>query len=121
MSDEMKGKVTLITGGSSGIGRAAAFAFATEGARVVIASRTEETGVLAADEIGRAGGNAKWARTDVTREEEVKALVAGIVGEYGRLDYAFNNAGSGGKGGWTAEILEEDWDKTVKTPPDIGS
>lgn len=113
MSNEMKGKVALVTGGSSGIGRAAAFAFADEGAQVVIASRTEATGEQTADEIRKAGGNAKWIRTDVTLEEQVKALIAGTVDEFGRLDYAFNNAGSGGKGGWTAEILEEDWDKTI--------
>ncbi|OPL18633.1 MAG: hypothetical protein AVO35_04685 [Candidatus Aegiribacteria sp. MLS_C] len=113
MSDEMKGKVALITGGSSGIGKAAAFAFANEGAQVVIASRSEDTGEKAASDIRQSGGNAKWIRADVTQEDQVKTLVTLILEEYGRLDYAFNNAGSGGKGGWTTEIEEEDWDKTI--------
>lgn len=109
----MVGKVALVTGGSSGIGKATALAFANEGARVVITSRTEETGEQVARTIREAGGEAKWIKTDVTQDAQVESLVKETLGTYGRLDYAFNNAGSGGKGGWIAEVLEEDWDKTI--------
>jgi NAD(P)-dependent dehydrogenase (short-subunit alcohol dehydrogenase family) len=113
MTQPMAGKVALVTGGSSGIGRATAVAFAREGATVVIASRTQETGEQAAAAIREAGGEATWIQADVTRAEQVEALVQQIVDTYGRLDYAFNNAGSGGMGGWTAEMNEEDWDATL--------
>ncbi len=113
MSAEMTGKVALVTGGSSGIGKAAALAFASEGAHVVIANRTERTGEQTAGEIRDVGGKAIWIGTDVTQASQVQSLVKTTVEEYGRLDYAFNNAGSGGKGGWTAEIREEDWDRTI--------
>jgi NAD(P)-dependent dehydrogenase (short-subunit alcohol dehydrogenase family) len=113
MTQQMAGKVALVTGGSSGIGRATALAFAQEGATVVIASRTQETGERAAAAIREAGAEATWIQTDVTRAEQVQALIQQILDTYGRLDCAFNNAGSGGMGGWTAEMNEEDWDATI--------
>ena len=106
-------KVALVTGGSSGIGKAAALAFAQEGARVVIANRTQETGEAVVQAIQEMGGEALWVKTDVSQEAQVEALVAKVVASYGRLDYAFNNGGSGGKGGWLPDIQEEDWDKTI--------
>jgi NAD(P)-dependent dehydrogenase (short-subunit alcohol dehydrogenase family) len=109
----MEGKVALVTGGSSGIGRATALAFANEGARVVIANRTQDTGERVVREIVEAGGKAIWVKTDVTQADQVEAMVRAALDAYGRLDYAFNNGGSGGKGGWTAEIEEEDWGKTI--------
>ena len=113
MDGEMKGKVALVTGGSSGIGKAAAQAFADEGASVVIASRTAERGEEVAEAIRAGGGEARWIGTDVTVRSEVESLVRGTLDAYGRLDYAFNNAGSGGRGGWAADISEEDWDRTI--------
>ena len=92
-----KGKVVLITGGGSGIGRAAAVAFGKQGARLVIAGRREkelaETVQLARD----AGGEAIAVRADVTNEDDVKALVEKTLAAYGRLDIAFNNAGTEGR------------------------
>jgi NAD(P)-dependent dehydrogenase (short-subunit alcohol dehydrogenase family) len=110
---QLSGKVALVTGGSSGIGKATALAFAQEGANVVLASRTPETGQIVAKAITDAGGEALWVKTDVTRGCEVDALVRQTIDRFGRLDFAFNNAGSGGQGGWLPEIREEDWDKTI--------
>jgi NAD(P)-dependent dehydrogenase (short-subunit alcohol dehydrogenase family) len=111
--EQMVGKVALVTGGSSGIGRATALAFAREGAKVVIASRTQETGEQVARTIREMGGEAMWIKTDVTQATQVESLVRETVDVYGRLDYAFNNAGSGGNGGWITEVQEKDWDKTI--------
>ncbi len=113
MSADMQGKVALVTGGSSGIGRAAALAFAKRGAKVVIASRTRETGEAACREIQAQGGEVRWIQTDVSQAIQVEAMVRGAVQAYGRLDYAFNNGGSGGRGGWLVDIREEDWDTTI--------
>jgi NAD(P)-dependent dehydrogenase (short-subunit alcohol dehydrogenase family) len=109
----MQNKIALVTGGGTGIGKAAALAFAGQGARVVIASRTQATGELVAQTIREAGGSAQWIQTDVSQPAQVEALVKEIIAVQGRLDYAFNNAGSGGNGGWVAEISEADWDSTI--------
>lgn len=113
MTVEMTDKIALVTGGSSGIGAAAARAFAAAGANVVIASRDEGQGQAVVQTISEAGGQAIWVQTDVTQAAQVAALIEQVVERYGRLDYAFNNAGSGGKGGWTAEIAEADWYRTI--------
>jgi NAD(P)-dependent dehydrogenase (short-subunit alcohol dehydrogenase family) len=86
-------KVVLITGGTSGIGRTTALAFAKAGAKVVVAGRRENEGMAVVSEIKSAGGEAIFVRTDVAQEVEVKALVEKTVATYGRLDVAFNNAG----------------------------
>ncbi|MEJ2212383.1 MAG: SDR family oxidoreductase [Anaerolineae bacterium] len=113
MAEQMVGRVALVTGGSSGIGKATALAFAHDGARVVIASRTPETGEQVTRTIGEMGGEATWIRTDVTQAAQVESLVRETLDVYGRLDYAFNNAGSGGNGGWITEVQEKDWDATI--------
>ncbi len=86
-------KVALVTGATSGIGRAAALAFAREGARVVVSGRREKEGHETAALIRKAGGEATLVQTDVTREADVAALVGTTLSTYGRLDVAFNNAG----------------------------
>ena len=90
---EFEGKVALITGGGSGIGRATAMAFAREGAQVVIGNRNIERGEETVSIIRKAGGTASFQRTDVIVPAEVEALVEHAVNTCGRLDIAFNNAG----------------------------
>jgi len=90
---EFEGKVALVTGGGSGIGRAAALAFAREGAQVVIGNRNVERGEKTVAMIRGAGGTASFQRTDVVVASEVEALIDRAVETCGRLDVAFNNAG----------------------------
>ena len=104
------GRVALITGGASGIGRAAAMQLAAEGAAVVIADRNAETGVATAAEIEHGGGRALFLQADVTQAAEVEAVVAKAVDAFGRLDLLFTSAGIGG-GGTVVDIPEETWDR----------
>lgn len=92
---EMKGKTALITGATTGMGRAVAIALAKQGVNVVIAARREKEGAEAVREVEEAGGKGLFVRTDVTIEEEAKGMVDKTIEEFGRLDMAFNNAGSG--------------------------
>ena len=109
----MKGKVALVTGGSSGIGLATALAFAKEGVRVAIASRSKTKARGAVRAIEKLGGEVIWLQTDVRNAAQVREMVRQTVATFGRLDYAFNNGGSSSKGGRAADITESDWDKTI--------
>jgi NAD(P)-dependent dehydrogenase (short-subunit alcohol dehydrogenase family) len=88
-----EGKVALVTGGTSGIGRAAAVAFAREGAKVVVAGRRPAEGEETVALVKKAGQDGRFVRTDVAKDADVNALVASTVKTFGRLDLAFNNAG----------------------------
>jgi NAD(P)-dependent dehydrogenase (short-subunit alcohol dehydrogenase family) len=112
MSGRMDGKVVIVTGGSSGIGRATAIAFAREGAKVVIAARRVNEGEDTVKRIVEAGGEAIFVQTDVTQANEVQALVDRTLEQYGRLDAAFNNAGSG-KGVRLIDLTEEEWEQEI--------
>ncbi len=90
---DMGGKVALVTGGTSGIGKATAQAFAKSGAKVVVSGRREREGLGVVEEIRKAGGDAQFVQADVSREADVRRLVDETVARYGRLDVAFNNAG----------------------------
>lgn len=108
MKNNLSSKVVLITGGTSGIGRAAALAFARENYRVAIAGRREEQGAAVVREIEALGGEAVFVRTDVTQEADIAALVTRVLDHFGRIDVAFNNAGVEGKFGLTtAEQTDE--------------
>ena len=99
MKKSFEGKVALITGGGSGIGRAAAVAFAEAGARVVVSGRREAEGLETIALIKKAGGQGTFVRGDVSNEADVEKLVAQTVKTNGRLDAAFNNAGIEGEVG----------------------
>lgn len=104
-------RVALVTGGSFGIGKATALAFAKNGAKVVIADWIENPETL--DSIKKLGGDAIFVKCDVSNEKNVKALLKKTISTYGRLDYAFNNAGIEGKSASIHECSEENWDKTI--------
>jgi NAD(P)-dependent dehydrogenase (short-subunit alcohol dehydrogenase family) len=110
---ECEGKVALVTGGTSGIGRETAILFAKRGARVVVAGRRENEGNETVDLIRGAGGEGIFVRTDVSKASDVKAVVERTAKAFGGLDYAFNNAGV--EGNWVPIVdqTEEDWDRTV--------
>jgi NAD(P)-dependent dehydrogenase (short-subunit alcohol dehydrogenase family) len=109
----MEGKVALVTGGGSGIGRAIALAFASEGARVVVADIGVTRGEETAHEIAQAGGEVIFLLADVGKGEQVKSMVDKAVATYGQLDCACNNAGIAGVQARTAECTEENWDRTL--------
>jgi NAD(P)-dependent dehydrogenase (short-subunit alcohol dehydrogenase family) len=106
--------VVLITGGSSGIGRAACHALGKAGAKVVLAARGRERGEEVAQEVRRHGGEARFVEADVSRAEQVERLIAEIVRSHGRLDAAFNNAATvDGAFALTGDFTEEQFDRAV--------
>jgi NAD(P)-dependent dehydrogenase (short-subunit alcohol dehydrogenase family) len=108
---EMRGRLALVTGGSSGIGLATARAFARQGARVVIASRHQTNGRAAADALGKFG-DVHYLPVDTADGASVAKLFAAIKQQHGKLDYAFNNGGSG-SGGKVATMNERNWRRTI--------
>lgn len=110
---ELTGQVALVTGAGSGIGRAAARLLAKEGAIVGVLSRTKEEIEEVADEIGKAGGKAYPLVADVAEEKSLRQAVEKLVGEAGRLDIVFANAGINGVWAAIDEITPEEWDQTV--------
>jgi len=112
MKRTLKGKVALVTGGASGIGRATALAFAREGARVVVADLVAAGGKETVRLIKKTGGKAVFVKCDVSKLANVKAMVKKTVGAYGRLDCAFNNAGFGVIKS-IVDCTEEEWDHII--------
>src|ERR1017187_10605156 len=109
----LDGKVAVITGAASGIGRATAIRFAGEGAAVVIADLNGEGVEAAVRDCKENAGRAVFQKTDVSAEAEIKALIARAIKEFGRLDIMFNNAGLGGAVGPIDETTVENWDKSL--------
>jgi NAD(P)-dependent dehydrogenase (short-subunit alcohol dehydrogenase family) len=110
---EFEGKIALVTGGTSGIGRETAVLFAKAGAKVVVAGRREEEGQETIELIRAARGEGLFLKTDVSKLGEVDALVKKTVEQFGRLDVAFNNAGTEGVWVPIARQSEEDFDRTI--------
>src|SRR5438874_7576800 len=110
---DFTGKVAFVTGAASGIGRAAALAFAREGASVVVADVSEQGNQETARMIEEAGGRALVIKCDVTRAQDVKAALDKTIETFGRLDAAFNNAGVEQAKAALADITKEEWDRIV--------
>ena len=111
----MSTQVVLITGGLTGIGRAAAVAFARKGAKVVVAGRRDEAGKALAKELRSFGSEAEFINADVRKEDDVRALVDKTVARFGRLDVAVNNAGTEGQVGPITDQTAESYAATFDT------
>lgn len=111
----MSGKVALVTGASSGIGRATAEALSAKGAKVVLAARREDELAGLVGEIASRGGVATLIRTDVAIANDVEGMVRHALATFGRLDYAVNNAGIEGQFAGITELPEEEWDRVLDT------
>ena len=118
MTGMLEAKIALVTGGGNGIGREAALAFAREGARVAVADLVEDAARETVARVNAAGGQAISLSGDMSKDTDVREMIAAVVGAYGRLDCAFNNAGVAG---WhvgsinqkTAEWSEESFDRMI--------
>ena len=108
----LNGKVAVITGAASGMGRATAIRFAGEGAAVVIADLNHEGGESAVRDCRENGGSAVFHKTDVTSEADIRGAIERAVSEFGRLDITYNNAGLGGALGPLEDTTAENWDRT---------
>src|SRR6266576_6990410 len=113
MTAELHGRIGLVTGGTTGIGRDTAVLFAKAGAKVVVSGRRETEGNETSNLIRAAGGDGLFVKSDVSKSSDVQSLVQKTVEKFGRLDLAFNNAGIEGK--WVPLIEQslEDWDAVI--------
>ncbi len=114
MAGHLQGKIALVTGAASGIGRTAALMFAREGAKVVVSDIVVEGGNETVKMVKEAGGEAIFIKADVSLARDVQALIQKIVETYGRLDCAFNNAGIEAPMGHLIDFSEEDFDRNVR-------
>ena len=113
MTRQFSGKVALVTGGASGLGRVTAVALAREGAKVVVSDVATSEGEATAQRIADAGGQAIFVKADVTKSSEVEAMIQLTFKAFGRLDFALNNAGIDGVRARTANYPEEVWHQVI--------
>src|SRR5689334_2453677 len=114
-ASDMNGQVVLITGALTGIGRAAAVAFANKGAKVVVAGRRDDAGKALVNALRASGSEAEFINADVRNEDDVRALVDKTVARFGRLDVAVNNAGTEGQAGPITDQTAESYAATFDT------
>jgi NAD(P)-dependent dehydrogenase (short-subunit alcohol dehydrogenase family) len=113
MAGQLDGKIAVITGAGSGIGRASALRFAAEGARVVVSDVNEQGGDETVSLVRGAGGDATFVRADMSREQDARAMIDAAVAAYGRLDVLFNNAGIVAMGDPTGEASLDTWNQVL--------
>lgn len=111
---KLEGKVAIVTGAASGIGRATANLFAAEGARVIVADWEDDLGRRVASEIKSTGGDAEFVRVDVSDAEDVQAMINETVAQFGGLDTIFNNAGVEGEQAPTGDCTLENWHRVIR-------
>jgi len=114
MAGALEGKIVLVTGAGSGIGEASAHRVAAAGGHVVVCDINAEHGETVAEAIRASGGSAEFAKADVGVEGDVRALIAGIVAQHGRIDGAFNNAGIVQVGKPLHELTTQEWDRAIR-------
>lgn len=115
MNGEFSGRVAIVTGAASGIGRATAQLYAREGASVIVSDVDETTGTETVQLIQGTGGKSTFVQSDVSKAIDCEALVEQAVAQYGRLDFAYNNAGIGGEQNLTADYSVEGWQQVINT------
>ena len=113
MYTEFKDKVVIITGASSGIGKASALAFANEGAKLVLSDVQDKEGEALAEELRKKGNECIYVNCDISKPSDVKNMVSETVKHYGHLDIAFNNAGIEGEMGFIADSSEDNFDRII--------
>lgn len=113
MVPQFSGKVALVTGAASGIGRATAIAFARHGAKVVVSDVDDDAGAETVALVRAQNTDALFVHADVSRRSAVEALISAAVQMYGRIDFAFNNAGVSGARAMMADYSEESWDRVI--------
>lgn len=109
----LEGKIALVTGGASGIGRNVAEYYARDGAKLVVSDVDQKEGEETVSRIKGAGGQAVFVEADVSKPSDCERMVSAAVDEYGQLDIAFNNAGIGGEQNPTADYSLEGWEKVI--------
>lgn len=113
MAKDLEGKVAVITGGTSGIGRDTAVLFGQNGAKVVVAGRRDAEGEETVALVRKAGGDALFVKTDVSKSGDVQALIEKTLKKFGRIDAAFNNAGIEGDWMPLTDVTEQNWDAVI--------
>src|SRR6476659_6386281 len=113
MEKDLNGKVSIVTGGGSGIGQAAALLYAAHGAKVVVSDINEQGGKNVEEQIKQLGGESIFIKADISKSEECELLANKTIEAFGRIDIAFNNAGIGGESNGIADMSIEGWNKII--------